>query len=436
MHQQKYKHTIVIPTFQRANLLGNTIKSCLLQDHDNFQVLISNNFSDDNTREVLKEFANDPRVKVIHTDKKLSMPEHWEFVMDYVEGDYVMIIGDDDGIRPDFLRIIDQIVDGNGINLIKFKGGLYFHNDWPNKERNNFFFDSKTSGYYFQVDPDRIIQEYCQFKSYDLFPNLLLTVFSLKLFKQAKSRAKQVFVGAPDWTCPFLLLVQDSVKLCYVDETLAYGGRSKYSNAAYYAEQKDKKAQSERIKEFVSELNSEMRFPHHILLFTTQGNFVPAAFSYAKYFYAERLKNFELNKLELAKVIQSDIAEEFCSNRASFYNKNEFVIFKDFVDSLSDNEKKNIYSMPGHFSLKGKILLYLKFIKSKVFTFFNIKRVNTNTLWDITVNLGDLGIMNAFDLTKNFVELLKNGKSAFDESVPVPEKFADFRVLGRINSNL
>ena len=46
---RQYKFTIVIPTFQRANLLENTIKSCLMQNHENFQLLISNNFSLDNS---------------------------------------------------------------------------------------------------------------------------------------------------------------------------------------------------------------------------------------------------------------------------------------------------------------------------------------------------------------------------------------------------
>lgn len=435
MQVLKYKHTIVIPTFQRANLLGNTIKSCLLQEHDNYQVLVSNNFSEDNTREVLAEFADDPRVKVIHTDRKLSMPEHWEFVMDYVEGDYVMFIGDDDGVRPDFLKIIDQIIDTSGSNLIKFKGGLYYHTDWPNEERNTFSFDSKTSGYYFQVDPDLVIDSYCEFKGYDLFPNLLLTLFSLDLFNKAKSKAKKVFVGAPDWTCPFLLLVQDSVKFCYVDDTLAYGGRSKNSNAAYYTDQKDKKAQSERLKEFIGELDSATRFPYHTPLITTQGNFVPAAFSYAKYFYPERLKNFELNKLELSKVIQSDIAEEFCSKRASFYKKSEFEVFKDFVNTLEKKEKDIIYDMPGHFSFKGKILLSLKFLKSKIYYYFKIKRINKHLPWDTTINLTKLEMHNAYDLTKNFLQLLRAGKTNSNESSSVPLKYSYLKVLGRIKQN-
>ncbi len=435
MQKQKYRHTIVIPTFQRANLLKDTIKSCLLQDHDNFQVLVSNNFSEDNTREVLEEFAGDPRVKVIHTDRKMSMPEHWEFVMDYVDGEYIMFLGDDDGVCPNFLTLMDQVIDKTGTNLVKFKGALYYHSDWPNEERNTFWFDSKYSGYYFEVKPDYVIDLFCEFKGYELFPNLLLTFFSYDLFMQAREKAKKMFVGAPDWTCPFLLLVQDNVKLTFIDAPLAYGGRSKKSNAAYYAEQKDKKSQSERIKEFVNELSPAIRFPYHEPLITTQGNFTPAAFSYAKHFYGERLKNFQLNKFELCKVIQADLAEEFCSNRASFHTKDELVVFKKHLDTLSPDEKNTIYSMPGFFSVTGRVLLFLKLMKRKLVTKLGLNKSNENIrTWDTKINLADSGIQDSHGLTSNFLGLIGLTEKTV-KGAAVPEQYNQLTVRGQLELN-
>lgn len=427
---RKYKFTIVIPTFQRANLLENTIKSCLMQNHENFQLLISNNFSLDNTREILNKYENHSKVKVIHTAKKLSMPEHWEFMMDYIEGDYVMIIGDDDGLRTDFLNIIEDVIIKTNSNIIKVKGGLYFHNDWPNSERNTFSFDSNCTGGIYEIDTDYVIDSFCKFSSYEFFPNLLLTVFSMDLFNQAKLVANKMFVGAPDFSCPFLLLVQKNAKLCYIDDILAYGGRSKNSNAAYYSEQKDKKSQSERIKEFISELNAEIRFPHHNLLITTQGNFVPAAFSYAKYFYPERLLNFKLDNFELAKIIQSDLAEEYTSNRVSFHDKNELLIFKNFVNALPNNHKNYIKSMPGKFSIKGRILLFGKLIRNKLFKLMNFKKTTNDIAWDTTIQLSSIEIHNSFDFTINLINILKKYKR---QIIFKSEKFNNFKFIEFIN---
>jgi glycosyltransferase involved in cell wall biosynthesis len=427
---RKYKYSIVIPTFQRANLLENTIKSCLMQTYDNFQLLISNNFSLDNTKEILNKYENNRNVKVIHTTKKLSMPEHWEFMMDYVEGDYVMIIGDDDGVRTDFLNIIDNAIEKTNSNIIKFKGGLYFHNDWPNEERNTFTFDSNCTGGIYEISPDFVINSYCNFTGYEFFPNLLLTVFSMDLFNQAKKVANKMFVGAPDFSCPFLLLVQENAKLCYIDETLAFGGRSKNSNAAYYSEQKDKKSQSERLKEFISELDAEIRFPHHNLLITTAGNFVPAAFSYAKYFYPERLSNYKLDNFELAKIVQSDLAEEYASNRLSFHDKNELLIFKNFVDSLPNNHKNYIKSMPGKFSIKGRILLFGKLIRNKLFKLMNFKKATNDIAWDTTIQLSSIEIHNSFDFTINLINILKKYKR---QIIFKSEKFNNFKFIEFIN---
>ena len=120
MSQFKYKHTILIPTHQRGALLRETLRGLLLQEHDDYQIVVSNNLSLDTTRNVLAEFAENPRILVVHTEQKMSMPTHWEFAMDYVEGEYVTILGDDDGVRPDFLSILDLVIAETDANIIKF----------------------------------------------------------------------------------------------------------------------------------------------------------------------------------------------------------------------------------------------------------------------------------------------------------------------------
>ena len=45
--------TIAIPTFNRAEWLGRCVASALAQTHDSFEVLVSDNGSDDETPQVL-----------------------------------------------------------------------------------------------------------------------------------------------------------------------------------------------------------------------------------------------------------------------------------------------------------------------------------------------------------------------------------------------
>lgn len=416
MSHFKYKHTILVPTHQRGALLRETLRGLLLQKHDSYQIVVSNNWSQDETRAVLSEYAGVPRIKIIHTDQKLSMPAHWEFAMGHVDGEYVTVLGDDDGVRPDFLSILDIIIEKTGANLIKFKTGLYYHPDWVDEKRNTFEFDGRCSNRYFEVDKWSVISDFCEFRNYAIFPNLLQTCFSNNLFGAAKLKCGNVFVGAPDWTCPFVLLMDDSAKLVYIDSTLGHGGRSQMSNAAYY--ESAAKSQNDRITEFVKELSPEVRFPYHQPKITTQGNFTPAAFSYAKHFYGEELKNFALNRFELCKVIQQDIAEESVSTRQSFWSPSEMESFKAFIQELSASERETIRTMVGTFSLTGKGRLLLKRLKRRASKCFpSTLRAWGKAIWkseadlkrpfNIKVKGDDADVSNGYELMKHFSTIVK-----------------------------
>ena len=416
MSHFKYKYTMLVPTHQRGALLKDTLRGLLLQEHENYQIVVSNNFSQDETREVLSQHTGDPRIKIIHTDQKLSMPVHWEFAMDYVDGEYIVILGDDDGVRPALLSILDVVIADTGANIIKFKTGLYYHNDWVDDKKNTFEFDDRCSNRYFDVDKRAVIAEFCDFTNYAHFPNLLQTCFSMELFRRAKRKCGTVFVGAPDWSCPFLLLMDPSARLVYIDSTLGYGGRSQMSNAAYY-ESSDNEFKNARITDFVNELTAEVRFPYHEPQITTAGNFTPAAFSYAKHFYGDDLKSVALDRFELSKVIQQDIAEEAVSNRQVFWTPSELDSFREFIQELPNAEREIIRGMAGYRSLRGKGRLLLKWLKRRVVTAVPAlqawaaavrrREVDSKYPWNTKVDLSDLAITNGYDLMRSFSAIVK-----------------------------
>ncbi len=408
------RYSILVPTHQRAALLRGTLRGLLLQTHDSYEIVVSNNFSRDDTRAVLAEFASETRIKILHTDRKLSMPEHWEFAMEFVSGEFVVVLGDDDGIRPDCLRILDRVIEATQANLLKFKTGLYYHNDWVDQKRNTFEFDTRCSNRYFTVEKQVVIEDFCAFRDYSFFPNLLQACFSQALYRQAKQRCGTVFVGAPDWSCPFLLLMDEHAKLVYVDSTLGYGGRSQMSNAAYY-ENAENEFRNLRLTDFINELSADVRFPYHSPQITTPGNFTPAAFSYAKHFYPDALARFELDRFELAKVIQQDIAEEAVSGRQAFWTAAELASFDEFVRALSPRERRAIAGMPGYSSARARFMLRLKRLKRTVVRRFPGLvtpagpglEVSSRYPFNVSINIGQLGITAGDELMKAFDSLIR-----------------------------
>lgn len=70
------KITIAIPTYNRAKLLTEAIESVLVQTYEDFELLISDNASTDETKNVVVSFKN-PRIRYHRNKKNIGMMNNW-----------------------------------------------------------------------------------------------------------------------------------------------------------------------------------------------------------------------------------------------------------------------------------------------------------------------------------------------------------------------
>lgn len=122
------KYTVIIPTRDRCDTLGPTIKTCLDQTYDNFEIIVCDNFSSDQTPEVVKAHV-DPRLKYFRTSKRLSMADNFEFALSKVDEGFVMFIGDDDGLLKDSINYVASLQTTSGMLAISGSNAEYC---WPN----------------------------------------------------------------------------------------------------------------------------------------------------------------------------------------------------------------------------------------------------------------------------------------------------------------
>ena len=59
--------SVVIPTYNRAGLIGLTIRSFLEQDHKSFEILVVDDGGTDNTKEIISSF-NDHRIQYLYKE--------------------------------------------------------------------------------------------------------------------------------------------------------------------------------------------------------------------------------------------------------------------------------------------------------------------------------------------------------------------------------
>ncbi len=91
--------TIAIPTFNRATLLKACVTAALSQTYGNFEVVVSDNASTDDTSEVLSAFS-DTRLRVIRQDTNIGLLPNWNACLAAAKGEYFILIPDDDTAAP------------------------------------------------------------------------------------------------------------------------------------------------------------------------------------------------------------------------------------------------------------------------------------------------------------------------------------------------
>lgn len=121
------KLTVVVPTRERADTLRHTLRTLVSQDFHDCEFVVSDNFSQDETRRVVESFS-DPRIRYINTGKRVSMAANWEFALEQSRGEYITYIGDDDGFLPGALAAAMQVLLEDGRGALVWEKAEYC---WP-----------------------------------------------------------------------------------------------------------------------------------------------------------------------------------------------------------------------------------------------------------------------------------------------------------------
>lgn len=126
------KFTVVIPTRNRSETLYHTLKTCVSQKYENFEIIVSDNNSVDNTKDVVNSF-DDNRIRYINTQRSLGMTSNWEFALSHVTGDYVMYLGDDDGLLENTIEKASNILKKCPSQALIWQKSNY---NWPDISNN------------------------------------------------------------------------------------------------------------------------------------------------------------------------------------------------------------------------------------------------------------------------------------------------------------
>lgn len=95
--------SIVIASYNRAQLLEIAVRSGLDQDWASIEVVVSDDASKDESIETLKRIG-DPRLRFMAHPANVGVWTNWTTALQMARGEYVVFLGDDDAIDPSFVR--------------------------------------------------------------------------------------------------------------------------------------------------------------------------------------------------------------------------------------------------------------------------------------------------------------------------------------------
>jgi glycosyltransferase involved in cell wall biosynthesis len=99
----QYVVSVVIPTYNRANLLGRAIRSVINQTYPDFEILVIDDCSKDNTEEVVKGFS-ESQLKYIRHGKNKGGSAARNTGITSAKGEYIALLDDDDEWLPEKLE--------------------------------------------------------------------------------------------------------------------------------------------------------------------------------------------------------------------------------------------------------------------------------------------------------------------------------------------
>jgi hypothetical protein len=120
------RFTVIIPTKDRAEYLAHTLRTCMMQDYEPFEVIVSDDGSSDNTREVVAEATRlDPRIRYTSPDRGQGMRENFEHALREVKPGYVIALGGDDGLLPYGVVGMRDLLQSSGTELAAWPAPVF-----------------------------------------------------------------------------------------------------------------------------------------------------------------------------------------------------------------------------------------------------------------------------------------------------------------------
>lgn len=192
------KFTIVVPTRNRTEPLACTLMGLAELNHENYEVVVSDNSSPEiateNKKVVDRLLSRVPHLYVT-PPSQLDMVDHWNFAVEHGNGDYVGIVTDRLTLQSDTLKAVEHVISQESVECVSYRNTTVIgkDNQWSLKD------PLKESIYSVEMSL-KILEMFSRSKLTKQCPRFLNSFCSRTALNEIKAAYGAVFGGiAPDY---------------------------------------------------------------------------------------------------------------------------------------------------------------------------------------------------------------------------------------------
>jgi len=102
-----FKFSVLIPTYNGAGMIKNTLRSLLRQDYRNFEVIVNDDASTDSTIKIVESF-NDKRIKIFKNKSNMGYPANLNACLSHAKGEIIYLLAQDDILASNALSLTND----------------------------------------------------------------------------------------------------------------------------------------------------------------------------------------------------------------------------------------------------------------------------------------------------------------------------------------
>lgn len=194
--------TVVIPLYNKAHTIKDTLNTVLNQTYSEYEIIIVNDGSTDNGVQIIKDNFNDKRIRIIN-QKDFGVSVARNRGIKEAKYNYIALLDADDNWHPDYLSIMQDAINKYPNSSLICSGGLI-------KNANGSIVYRLANKYINQILPVNFFENpflFCHtsgtiinkkyFDKTEGFPPGMLCLEDFALFMQLALIGKFIYVGIP-----------------------------------------------------------------------------------------------------------------------------------------------------------------------------------------------------------------------------------------------